>query len=216
MRMYLEDQKGNENAKVLTLLTFLHKHAQAWIMQKTPAERYTCEKVFALLLKRFGIGASPSDASLRFDERKQPPNEKLDTFLDELEALRIRAAPEEPLKTRDLEIMRKFMTGLLDPELHQSLLTSYTGEYYTANPPNVEEIRSKCHDYLTLRRINGSHRAPQKSISSTNQSTPSTWVNPPSISAGQKPTSNRSNVNQAQAPGQSRPTDFGQSQNKVP
>ncbi len=99
-----------------------------------------------MLLKRFGIGASPSDARLRFDERKQQPNEKLDIFFDELEALKIRAAPQEPLKTRNVEIMRKFMTGLLDPELHQSLLTSYTGEYYTANPSTVEEIRSKCHD----------------------------------------------------------------------
>ncbi len=141
MKMYLEDYKGNENAKVLTLLTFLHRHAQAWIMQKTETERDTCDKVFVLFSKRFGIGASPSDARLRFDEGKQQPNEKLDTFLDDLEALRIRAAPQEPLKTRNLEIMRKFMTGLLDHELHQSLLTSYTGEYYTADPPTVEEIQ---------------------------------------------------------------------------
>ncbi len=83
-----------------------------------------------LLLKRLGIGASPSDVRLRFDERKQQPNRKLDTLLDELGALRIRAAPEEPLKTRSLENMRKFLTGLFDPELHQNLLTSYTGGYY--------------------------------------------------------------------------------------
>ncbi len=214
IRMYLEDHKGNENAKVLTLLMFLHRHAQAWIMQKTPVERDTCEKVFALLLKRFGIGASPSDARLRFDERKQQPNEKLDTFLDELEALRITAAPEEPLKTRNLEIMRKFMTGLHHPELHQSLLTSYTGEYYTANPPTLEEIRSKCYVYLTLRRINGNHRVPQNSAASTNQSTPNAWVNSPSRSTGQKPASNQANTNQVQAPGQSRSIDFNQPQNK--
>ena len=70
-----------------------------------------------MLSKRFGIGASPSDARIRFDERKQQPNEKLDTFLDNLEALRIIVAPEEPLKTRNLEIMTKCMIGLLDHDL---------------------------------------------------------------------------------------------------
>ena len=70
MKMYLEDHEGNENAKVLTLLTFLHRHAQVWTMHKTPVERDSCEKVFTLLSKRVGLGASPSDARLRFDERK--------------------------------------------------------------------------------------------------------------------------------------------------
>ncbi len=45
MKMYLEDHKGNENAKVLILLTFLHRDAQAWIMQKTSTERDTCERL---------------------------------------------------------------------------------------------------------------------------------------------------------------------------
>ena len=142
MRMYLEDCRDAERTKVLTLLTFLHRHAQAWIMQKPENERDSCEKVFILLSKRFGIGESPNDARLQFDVRKQETGEKLDTFLDHLEALRIKAAPGESIKTHHLEIMRKFMTGLLDEELQQSLLTSYTGENYTDNPPTVEQIRS--------------------------------------------------------------------------
>ncbi len=107
------------------------------------------------------------------------------------------------------------MTGLLDPEVHQSLLTSYTGEYYTANPPTVEETRSKCHRYLTLRRINGSHRAPQKNTA-TNHATPGAWVNPPSTSMNQKPSSNQNNVNQTQASVQSGSTEFSQSHSKAP
>ena len=190
-------------------------------MQKTESERDTCDKVFALLSKRFGIGASPSDARLRFDERKQQPNEKLDTFLDDLEALRIRAAPEEPLKTRNLEIMRKFMTRLLDHELHQSLLTSYTGEYYTANPPTVEEVRGKCHDYLTLRKINGGHRAAQKNVSVTNQNmqqTPTTWTTPNTSSSNQNKavTSMQQNASAAQGQGQSKSSDAQQLQSKAP
>ena len=63
MRMYLEDCRGSERKKVLTLLTFLHKHAKAWIMQKPAEERDSCDKVVTLLSKRFGIGDSPNDAS---------------------------------------------------------------------------------------------------------------------------------------------------------
>ncbi len=152
MRMYLEDSRGSVRTKVLTLLTILHKHAQAWIMQKPAEERATRDKFFTLLSKRFGIGDSPNDARLQFDVRRQAPDEKLATFLDHLEALRIKAAPAESVKTRNLEIMRKFMVRLQDEELQQSLLTSYTGEYYL--PPSVEQIRSKCHDCITLRRVN--------------------------------------------------------------
>ena len=137
MRMYLEDCRGPERTKVLTLLTFFHRHAQAWIMQKPENERDSCEKVCMMLSKRFGIGEYPNDARLQFDVRKQESDERLHTFLDHLEALRIKAAPGESIQTHNLEIMRKFMTGLLDEELQLSLLTSYTGEYYTDNPPTV-------------------------------------------------------------------------------
>ena len=158
---------------------------------------------------------------MSFDERNQQPNEKLDTFLDDLEELRIRATPEEPLKTQNLEIMRKFMTGLLDHELHQSLLTSYTGEYYAANPPTVEEILSKCHDYLTLRKINGGYRAAQKIASVTNenmQQTPTTWVTPNTSSSNQNRavTSMQQNVSAAQSQGQSKSSDAQQLQGKAP
>ena len=117
MRMYVEDCRGPERTKVLTLLTFLHRHAQAWIMQKPENDRDSCEEVFMLLSKRFGIGESPNNERLQFDVRKQESGEKLDTFLDHLEALRIEAAPGETIKTRNLEITRKFMTGLLNEEL---------------------------------------------------------------------------------------------------
>ena len=70
-----------------------------------------------MLSKRFGIGECPNDARLQFETRKQEVDEKLDNYLDHLEALRVKAAPGEPVKTRNLEIMRKFMTGLLDEEL---------------------------------------------------------------------------------------------------
>ena len=69
MRMYLEDCRGSKRTKVLTLLTFLHKHAQAWIMQKPAEERDSCDKVFILVSKRFGIEDSPNDARLQFDVR---------------------------------------------------------------------------------------------------------------------------------------------------
>ncbi len=51
VRMYLENHKCKENAKMLAFSNFLHRHAQAWIMQKRPVERDSCEKVFTLLSK---------------------------------------------------------------------------------------------------------------------------------------------------------------------
>ncbi len=88
IRMYLEHCRGTERTKVLTLLTFLHKHAQAWIMQKLTEERDTCDKIFTILSKRFGIGDSPNEARLQFAVRRQALDEKLDTFLDHLEESR--------------------------------------------------------------------------------------------------------------------------------
>ena len=76
-------------------------------MQNPHDERYSCQKVFNFLSQRFGIGECPNGARLQFDVRNQEPNEKLDSFLDHIEALRIKGAPEEPIETRNLEIMRK-------------------------------------------------------------------------------------------------------------
>ncbi len=150
-----------------------------------------------MLSKRFGIGESPNDARLQFDARKQETGEKLDTFLDHLEALRIKAAPGESIKTRHLEIMRNFMTGLLDEELQQSLFTSYTGEYYTDNPPTVEQIRSKCHDYLTLRRVNrrkGQNEQPSQNAKTT---MPANWTTP-DVSQAKTLTSQNANFGHGQ------------------
>ncbi len=80
MRMYLESCKGAERNRVLTLPTFLHKHAQAWIMRKPDDERNSCDKILKLLSKRFGIGESPNHARLQFDTRKQEITERLDNF----------------------------------------------------------------------------------------------------------------------------------------
>ncbi len=62
------------------------------------------------------------------------------SLLNQLEEHRIQAASEESIKTRNLKIMRKFMTGFLDGELQQSLLTSYTGEFSTDLPATVVQI----------------------------------------------------------------------------
>ncbi len=72
------------------------------------------------------------------------------------------------------------MTGLLDDELRQSLLTSYTGEYYTDNPPTEEQLQSKCHDCLTLRNVNSNRRRLQgdNSTQSAKPNLPTNWTNP--------------------------------------
>ena len=113
-------QHGNERSCVLILFTFLHKQAQAWIMQKTDAERHTCEKIFDMLLGRYGDGPSSSAARLQFDVRRQNQGEKIDTYLDNLQGLRIREDPDETVKARNWEISMKFMTGLHDEKQQAS------------------------------------------------------------------------------------------------
>ena len=73
MRMYLEDCRGPERTKVLTLLTFLHRHAQAWIMQKPENERDSCEKVFMLLSSDLALENLPMmyAYNLMSENRKQ-------------------------------------------------------------------------------------------------------------------------------------------------
>ena len=160
MRMYLEDCRGAERHRVLTLLTFLHKHAKAWIMQEPDDVRNSCDKIFTLLAKRSGIGESPNDAQLQFGTRKQEVK------------VRIKVAPGESVKTRNLEIMRNFMTGLLDHELPHSL-------HYTENPPTVEQIRSMCPDYLILGSVNSRRRVPgHHSTHGTKPNVPTNWTNP--------------------------------------
>ena len=144
MKMYFESQQGgSEKSKVLILLTFLHKQAQAWIMQTTETQRDSCKKIIDMLLRRYGDGPSSSAARLQFDVGKQNQGEKIDTYLDDLEGLRIRGHPEETVETRNWEISKKFMRGLLDERLQ-----------FAMNPPTVEELRAKCRDFLTMMSVN--------------------------------------------------------------
>ncbi len=67
-----------------------------------------------MLLRRYGDGLSSSAARLQFDVRKQNQGENIDTFLDDLDGWRTRGHPDETVKTRNWEISKKFMAGLLD------------------------------------------------------------------------------------------------------
>ncbi len=182
-------------------------------MQKPEDEKNLCHKIFILLSKRFGLDESPNIASLQFDNKKQEVNEKLDNFLDHPEALRIKAALGEPVKTRNLELIRKVLTGVLDEELRQSLLTSRTAEYYTENPPNVEQIPSKCHGYLTLWNVNNNRQRMQgdHSALSTKSNVPTSWTTP---NAAQSNTY-ASNSGYAQGNGYNQSTHQNTQQNQV-
>ena len=128
-KRYFECQQGgSEKYRVLILLTFLYEQAQAWIMQQTEAERDSCQKIFDMLQRQYGDVFLCSAARLHFDVRKQNQGEKIDTYMDDSEGLRIPGHPDETIKTRSWEISKKFMTGLLDEKLQHNLLTLYTGE----------------------------------------------------------------------------------------
>ena len=58
-------------------------------------QRDTAEKIFEILLNRFGSGVQGRQARLRFEKRMQREDETIDKFLDNLEMLRRRSQPDE-------------------------------------------------------------------------------------------------------------------------
>ena len=58
------------------------------VMAKKQYQRDTAEKIFEILLNRFGSGVQGHQAMMRFEKRRQREDETIDKFLDDLEMLR--------------------------------------------------------------------------------------------------------------------------------
>ena len=76
-------------------------------------------------------------------------------YLDALESLRNQAHPKESSVDRRYEILQRFIEGVRNQNLSESLSAMYAHEEYLDNPPTVEEIRFATQQYLRMR---GSYR----------------------------------------------------------
>ena len=89
-------------------------------------ERRGTDKIFEILLNRFGSGMKGHQAMMRFEKRRQRDDGSTDRFLDDLEILRQRSDPEESTNGRNFSIASKFIDGVKSDDLRTMLATYYT------------------------------------------------------------------------------------------
>ena len=80
-------------------------------MAKKQYQRDTGEKIFEILLNRFGSGVQGHQAMMRFEKRRQREDKTIDKFLDDLEMLRMRSQPVESNRGMNLVVASKFIDG---------------------------------------------------------------------------------------------------------
>ena len=98
MRLHLEQDNLNDERQACTaILSNLEGTALKCVVAKKQEERDTADKIFEILLNRFGSGMKGHQAMMRFDKRRQRDDESIDRFLDDLESLRRRSDKQKKL-----------------------------------------------------------------------------------------------------------------------
>ena len=156
MRLHLEqDNLNNERQACTAILSNLEGTALKCVVAKKKEERDTADKIFEILLNRFGSGTKGHQAMTRFEKRRQRDDESIDRFLDDLESLRRRSDPEESTNRRNFSIASKFIDGVNSDELRTTLATYYTLSKDSA--PTPEEMRQKSKEYMLMKPKNYSY-----------------------------------------------------------
>ena len=142
MRLHLEQDNLNDERQACTaILSNLEGTALKCVVVKKEEERDTEDKIFEMLLNRFGSGMKGHQAMMRFEKRRQRDDESIDRFLDDLESFRRRSDLEESTNRRNSSIASKFNDGVKSDHLRTMLATYYT--LSKDNAPTPEEMRKK-------------------------------------------------------------------------
>ena len=145
MKLHFEEEDLSERKECSNL----EGTALNCVMAKKQYQRDTAEKIFEILLNRFGSGVQGHQAMMRFEKRKQREDETIDKFLDDLEILRRRSQPDESNRRMNLAVASKFIDGVKSDELQTMLATHYTP--LSTNAPTPEELRLKSKEPLLLK-----------------------------------------------------------------
>ena len=148
MKLHFEEEDLSERQECSALTSNLEGTALNCVMAKKQYQRDTAEKIFEILLNRFGSGVQGHQAMMRFKKRRQREDERIDNFLDDLEMLRRRSQPDESNRWMNLAVASKFIDGVKNDELRTMLATHYTP--LSTNAPTPEELRLKSKEYLLL------------------------------------------------------------------
>ena len=142
MRLHLaQDNLNDERQACTAILSNLEGTALKCVVAKKEEERDRADKIFEILLNRFGSGMKGHQAMMRFEKRRQRDDESIDRFLDDLQRLRRRSDPEEPTNRRNFSIASKFIDGVKSDDLRTMLATYYT--LSKDNAPTPEEMRQR-------------------------------------------------------------------------
>ena len=154
MKLELENEKLQEQLNTFEATKVEETKASSslsmnCVMAKKQYQRDTAEKIFEILLNRFGSGVQGHQAMMRFEKRRQREDETIDKFLDDLEMLRRRSQPDESNRRMNLAVASKFIDGVKNDELRTMLATHYTP--LSTNAPTPKELRLKSKEYLLLK-----------------------------------------------------------------
>ena len=149
MKLHFEEEDLSERQECSARTSNLEGTALNCVMAKKQYQRDTAEKIFEILLNRFGSGVQGHQAMMRFEKRRQREDETIDKFLDDLEMLRRLSQPDESNRRMNLAVASNFIDGVKNDELRTMLATHYTP--LSTNAPTPEELRLKSKEYLLLK-----------------------------------------------------------------
>ena len=176
MRLHLEQDNLNDERQACTaILSNLEGTALKCVVAKKEEERDTADKIFEILLNRFGSGMKGHQAMMRFEKRRQRDDESIDRFLDDLESLRRRSDPEESTNRRNFSIASKFIDGVKSDDLRTMLATYYTLSKDSA--PIPEEMRQKSREYMLMKNKKYSY-SENRNTQGGSQPQSSSWYKP--------------------------------------
>ena len=140
-KLRFEEEDLSERQERIALTSKLEGTALNCVIAKKQYQRDTAEKIFEILVNRFGF-------MMRFEKRRQREDETIDKFLDNLEMLRRRSQLDESNRRMNLAVGSKFIEVVKNDELRIMLATHYTP--LSTNAP-TEELRLKSRENLLLK-----------------------------------------------------------------
>ena len=149
MKLHFEEEDLSERQECSALTKNLEGTALNCVMAKKQYQRDTAEKIFEILLNRFGSRVQGHQAMMRIKKRRQREDETIYRFLDDLKMMRRRSQLDESNRRMNLAVASKFIDGVKNDELRTTLATHYTP--LSTNAPTPEELRLKSKENLFLK-----------------------------------------------------------------
>ena len=162
IKLHFEEEDLTERQESSALTNNLEGAALNCVVTKNRYQRDTAEKVFEIMLNRFGSRVQGHQARMRIEKRRQREDETIDKFLDDLEMLRNRIQPDESNSRMNLVKASKFIDGVKNDELRTMLSRHYTPT--STNAPTPEKLRIKSKEDLLMKPPMGSSYFKKKQL----------------------------------------------------